>query len=36
MVAVALGLLLAAAVVAAYIWIGGPLQALFLGGSSSP
>ena len=36
MVAVALGLVLAAAMVAAYIWIGGPLQALLLGSSSSP
>ena len=35
-VAVVLGLVLAAAMVAAYAWIGGPLQALFLGASSSP
>ena len=34
--AVALGLVLAAAMVAAYLWIGGPLQALLLGGTSSP
>lgn len=36
LVAVVLGLVLAAAMVAAYAWIGGPLQALFLRGSSSP
>ena len=34
--AVALGLFLAAGMVAAYLWIGGPLQALLLGGTSSP
>ena len=34
--AVAIGLILAVAMVTAYLWIGAPLQALLLGGTSSP